>query len=109
MLTTEQKLLSALCHLSVFISMFVIVPLIILLVSSDSFVKQQAKEALAFQLGIIIAFAIGGVLFIVLIGIPIVLLTAIATIVFPIIATVKIADGIDYSYPITGSMVRKNF
>lgn len=109
MLTTEQKLLSALCHLSVFISMFVIIPLIVLLVSSDDFVKQQAKEALSFQLSIVILFIIGGISIIVLIGIPIILLTAIATIVFPIIATVKIADGIDYSYPIVGNMVRKNF
>lgn len=109
MLTTQQKLLCALCHLGVFIGIPFVAPLIVYLVSNDYFVKQQAKEALGFQIGMSILGLIGGVLSFVLIGIPILLAVAIAVIVLPILATIKIADGKDYSYPITGSFVRRNF
>lgn len=42
MLTTEQKVLSAVCHLGVFIGLPVIIPLIILLFAKDVFIKTQA-------------------------------------------------------------------
>ncbi len=107
MLTTEQKLLCALAHLGVFVGIPIIAPIIALLVSSDNFVKTQAKEALGFQIMMIAASIISGILVIVLIGIPLLLGIAIATVVFPILAIIKVVDGVDYSYPISGSIVRK--
>lgn len=109
MLTTEQKLLAGAAHLGTFVALPVLIPLIVMLFTDDEFVKMQAKEALAFQLCMIALGVIGGLLSIILIGIPILILVAILTVVYPIIATVKVADGIDYTYPISGSFVRKNF
>lgn len=109
MLTTQQKLICALCHLGTFIGLPIIAPLVVFLLSGDYFIKQQAKEALGFQIGMAIIFTIGGVLSLVLIGIPILIIASIVTFVLPIIATIKIADGEDYTYPITGNFVRRNF
>lgn len=109
MLTTEQKLLCALSHLGIFIGIPIIAPIVVLLFSNDEFIKGQAKEALAFQIGMLIIIAIGAVLSIVLIGIPILIIGGLAIVVFPVIATIKIVDGVNYSYPITGNFVRRNF
>ena len=109
MLTTQQKLICALCHLGTFIGLPIIAPLVVFLLSGDYFIKQQAKEALGFQIGMAIIFTIGGVLSLVLIGIPILIIASIVTFALPIIATIKIADGEDYTYPITGNFVRRNF
>lgn len=109
MLTTQQKLLSALCHLGIFIGMPFIAPIAVLLLSNDYFVKQQAKEALGFQIGMSVVASISAILVFILIGIPLLLVVGVMVIVFPIIATVKVADNIDYSYPISGDFVRKNF
>ncbi|WP_352418500.1 DUF4870 domain-containing protein [Proteiniborus sp.] len=107
MLTTEQKLLCALAHLGIFIAIPILAPIIAFLVSNDDFVKMQAKEALGFQIMMIAASIISGLLVIVLIGIPLLLVVGIATVVFPILAIIKVVDGVDYSYPISGSIVRK--
>lgn len=109
MLTTEQKLLCALSHLGIFIGIPIVAPLVVLLFSNDEFIKCQAKEALAFQIGVGAIIVVGVILSILLVGIPILIVSGLALVVFPIIATIKIADGVDYSYPITGRFVRKNF
>lgn len=107
MLTTEQKLLCALAHLGVFVGIPIIAPIIALLVSNDTFVKMQAKEALGFQIMMAAASVISGILIVVLIGIPLLIAVGISTVVFPIIAIIRVVDGVDYSYPISGSIVRK--
>jgi len=109
MLTTEQKLLCAVSHLGTFVGIPIIAPLIILLVSSDPFVKQQSKEALGFQIFLILAGILSGILTIVLIGIPLLIAVAVIGVIFPIIAIVKVVDGVDYSYPFTGTFIRRNF
>ncbi|AOT69697.1 DUF4870 domain-containing protein [Geosporobacter ferrireducens] len=109
MLTTEQKLLCGVAHLGWVVGAPILAPLIIMLLAGDSFVKNQAKEALAFQIGAIILGAIFAVLSIVLIGIPLLMALALGTLILPIIAIVKVCDGIDYSYPITGKFIRDNF
>ncbi len=109
MLTTEQKIFCGICHLGIFVGLPIIAPLVVLLLSNDQFVKQQAKEALGFQTGMIVIGAIGGILAFVLIGIPILIAVGLATVILPIIATINIADSKDYSYPITGNFVRSRF
>ena len=106
MITTEEKLICTLCHLCSFIGLPIIVPLVVLLVSNSQFVRQQAKEALAFQIGIIIMGIVGAVLTLLIVGIFILIAVGIAGVVLPIVAVVKISDNIDYSYPISGKFVR---
>lgn len=107
MLTTEQKLFCALAHLGIFVGIPIIAPIIALVVSGDDFVKMQAKEALGFQIMMAAASIISGLLIFILIGIPLLLVIGIATVVFPILAIIKVVDGADYSYPVSGSIVRK--
>lgn len=109
MLTTEQKLLCALAHLGTFIGIPIIAPIIVLLASNNDFVKQQAKEALGFQIMLIVAGIISGILTIVLVGFLMLIAVGIIGVIYPIIAVVKIVDGIDYSYPISGQFVRTHF
>lgn len=108
MLTTEQKLLSAASHLGIFVGLPVIIPLVILLISKDGFIKTQAMEALGFQILLLIATAISGILFIVLIGIPLLIAVGIAAFVLPILATIKVANNEDYTYPVSGKYIRKS-
>lgn len=108
MLTSEQKLLCALSHLSMFFAP-ILAPLIVLLVSDDKFVKMQAKEALGFHIFLTIAGVISTILMIVLIGIPLAIILGLMAVILPIIAFIKVIDSIDYSYPITGNFIRKNF
>jgi uncharacterized Tic20 family protein len=102
MLTTEQKILAIASHASIFISLGIIVPLIVMLVSKDDYVKTQAKEALIFQLVMAGGLLVSGILLIVIIGILGLIFFGIAALVLSIIAIVNVAEGNDYSYPITG-------
>jgi len=109
MLSTEQKLLCGVAHLGWVVGDPILAPLIIMLLAGDSFVRTQAKEALAFQIGVIILGAIFGILSILLIGIPLLIALALGTLILPIIAIVRVCDGVDYSYPVTGKFIRENF
>lgn len=107
MLTTEQKLLCGVAHLGWIVGLPILAPLVVMLLAGNEFVKSQAKEALVFQIGLIVLGGVFGILSILLIGIPFLIVIAIAALIFPIIAVIKVCDGIDYSYPITGGVARK--
>lgn len=107
MLTTEQKLLCGVAHLGWVVGLPILAPLVIMLLASDKFVKDQAKEALVFQIAVIMLGALFGILSILLIGIPLLIVLAIGALIFPVIAVIKICDGVDYSYPITGTFARQ--
>jgi len=103
-LTTEQKILSAVAHLGTYVGFPILAPLLIVLLANDEFVRMQAKEALSYQLGVIIVIT---VLAITIIGIPLAILIAIVSLIFPVIAVLNLANGKDYSYPFFGRFVRK--
>ena len=81
----------------------VIGPLIIWQIKKDlhPFVNQHGKEALNFQISMLIYFVVAALLWFVCIGMVLVPLVAIADIVFAIIAAVKAANGETYRYPLT--------
>lgn len=106
MLTTEQKLLAALCHGGGFLAAPILIPLVIMLISKDDFVKTQAKEALMFQILSILALSVSGVLTIIVIGIIGLIVVGIASVIIPVIAIVNVLNGKDYTYPISGKWAR---
>lgn len=106
MLTTEQKFLAILCHGGVFLAAPILIPLVVMLISKDDYVKTQSKEALMFQILLIIAGTVSGVLVILIVGILGLIAVGIAAVVMPIIAIVNVANGNDYSYPISGKWAR---
>ncbi|OZB60285.1 MAG: orotate phosphoribosyltransferase [Lysobacterales bacterium 14-68-21] len=83
-------------------------PLIIWLVKKDTmpFVDEQAKEALNFNITVMIAGAICWVLVFVLIGFLLLWALAIVWIVFTIIAAIKANEGVSYRYPFALRLIK---
>ncbi len=89
----QRKILSLLCHGSVFFSFLIVsiaIPIAVLLLYEDPIVLENAKESLNLHInlyGCAIAFFF---LVFILIGIPLLFLLAIANFVMPIIAIIKV-------------------
>jgi uncharacterized protein len=100
----QRKLLSMVCHGSIFLSstlISIIVPIVIMSTTEDDVVKDNAKESINFHINIYICGVVFAALSCLLIGIPLLILLWVATIVMPIIALVKCADNprLVYQYP----------
>lgn len=100
----KRKLLSALCHGSIFFSLFAVsigIPIAILLVSEDPVVKDNAKEALNFHFNVWLYGIIFGVLTIVLIGFVLLGILQLVNVVLPILAILQCLSNPDrpYRYP----------
>lgn len=97
----NRKILSILSHGSILFGSTVVtigVPIAILLLSQDSIVKSNAKEALNFYVTCYILAIVFAFLIFLLIGIPLLILLFLASWVMPIIAIVKILENPDRSY-----------
>ncbi len=105
----DQRTLALLAHLLGIVTGF-IGALVIWLISKDdankSFVTDQAKEALNFQITILIAFVVAWILMFVLIGLLLFPLIAIANLVLCILAAVKANGGEAYRYPFTLRLIK---
>jgi len=97
---SDQTGIAALTHILGLLT-WVIGPLIVLLVTEDAFVKDNARNALNWQITFTIYFIVSLILLIVLIGIFTLFAVIILDLVFCIIAAVKAADGEAWRYPIT--------
>jgi uncharacterized Tic20 family protein len=107
--TQEDRTLAMLTHLSGIILGF-IVPLIIWLMNKDradkAWLNDQAKEALNFQITILIGYVAGMVLTIILIG-PLISLAAwVLSLIFSIIAGLKANEGVSYRYPLSIRLIK---
>ena len=104
---SNEKLFIILCHLSLFLGVGLILPLIIYLVKKGESEKiaAHAREALNFQLSLFI-YGIGSFLLcLIFIGIPLLFALAVMAFVLPIVAAVKAADGGFYRYPLAIRLV----
>ena len=105
----EDRTLALITHLSGIVLGF-IVPLIIWLVNKDkadkAFLNDQAKEALNFQITLLIIYVIGTVLTIILIGALINLAAWIACIILSIMAGLKANEGVAYRYPFALRLIK---
>ena len=105
----EDRTLAMLTHLSGIILGF-IVPLIVWLINKDrsdkAFLNDQSKEALNFQITILIGYIAGTVLTIILIG-PLISFAAwIVSVIFSIIAGLKANEGVAYRYPLSIRLIK---
>ncbi len=106
-ITAEQKIVASICHLGgLLMAMPILVPLVVFLVTTDSFMRVQAKEALFFQIGLVIAGVAVSILMLLLVGFLLVPVLAVIGLILPVIATINIWKQRDYSYPITGKYAR---
>jgi uncharacterized Tic20 family protein len=100
--STDDKNLAMLAHLSGFV-LSVIVPLIVWLMHKDrpekAYLVSEAKEALNFQITVLIGVVICKILVFIFIGVFLLWLLWIANLVLCIIAAVKVSAEGSYRYP----------
>lgn len=103
----DQRLWATLAHIGGVLFSF-IAPLIVWLVHKGrgAFVEEQAKEALNFQILILIAYVVSGILSVVGIGLLIMPLVWIVALVFGIMAAVATNRGEAYRYPLNWRIVK---
>lgn len=105
----EERTMALLAHLLGIVTSF-IGPLIIWLINKDknpnSFVVDQSKEALNFQITLAIIYIIGIILSVIVIGVFINLLASLAGLIFAIIAAVKSNSGEAYRYPFALRLIK---
>ena len=103
----NAKNMAMLCHLLGFFTSF-IGPLIIWLLKKDedSFIDQQGKEALNFQITIIIASFVAGLLSFLCIGFLLLPVIGILDLVFVIMACIKSSKGEAYRYPVSIRLIK---
>jgi uncharacterized Tic20 family protein len=97
-----------LCHLSALAGYIIpfgniIAPVIIWQIKKTEFpsVDVHGKEAVNFQISVMIYVAISFLLTIVLIGVPLLIATVLGSLVFMVIASIKAYNGEPYRYPLT--------
>lgn len=102
----EERNMAMLCHFAAFSGFFipfgmVLGPLVVWLLKRDSseFIDAHGKEAVNFQITMLIAFVISGALAFILIGIPLLVGLAIFELIVVIIAGIKASEGSHYQYP----------
>ena len=100
--STDDKNLAMLTHLSGFI-LNIVVPLIVWLMYKDrvekSYLAGEAKEALNFQITVLIGYVVCWILKIILIGFFLSWVLWIVNLVFCIVAAVKVSSEGTYRYP----------
>jgi len=105
----DDRTMAMIGHLSGIVASF-IGPLVIWLINKDKadkgWLNEQAKEALNFQITVVIAYFICGVLTIVLIGALLLPVVWIANLILCIIAGMKNNEGLDYRYPFAIRLIK---
>lgn len=106
-ISQDSKNMGMLCHLLGLFTSFV-GPLILWLIKKDEdkFVDDQGKEALNFQITVILASIASGILSLVCIGFLIGIAVGIGDIVFCILASVAASKGENYRYPVSLRLVK---
>ena len=103
----SDKILSIMSHLSAFIGVPFLLPLVVYLVmrNESEYVAANAREALNFHISLFIYALFCIPLVFVMIGIPLLIILGIASLVFAILAAIKSSEGQCYRYPLTLRLV----
>jgi hypothetical protein len=99
--TGSDKLWAVLCHLSSFLGVALVLPLIVYLVMKEesAYVRANAREAINFHLSLFIYTLACVPLIMVVIGIPLLIVLGIASFILAVIGAIKASDGGCYHYP----------
>jgi len=109
MSSSDDRVLAILSHiLAIVPGIGILGPLVIYLVKKDesSFVRENAKESLNFQLTIIILYIISGILVLIFIGIFLIWIIGILNTILVIVATIRAAEDQVYRYPISFRLIK---
>ena len=107
-ISSDDKLWSIFCHLSLLFGVGFILPLIVYLIKKqDSPVTAaNAKEALNFHISVYIYLFVSFLLCFVLIGFVLIPVVGVAALVLAIVACLKVSEGVSYRYPFTIRLVK---
>jgi len=98
--TSNDKNIAVLTHLGGIFFGFIPGLIVWLLKKDDSpFVGEQAREALNFQITVLIAYVVAWILAWVLVGFVLLPVIYIGSLVLSIVAAVNVSKGVDYKYP----------
>ena len=106
-LSREEKIWATLCHLAglvFFIPGFnLLAPLLIWLIKKEEsrYIDYHGKEALNFQLSILLYALISSLLLLIIVGLPLMLVLGVLDIIFIIVASVNAFDAKLYQYPLS--------
>lgn len=107
--TSDDRVLGLLSHLLAIVpGVGILGPLVIYLIKrgQSSFVEENAKESLNFQITMILAFIISGILVVVWIGFVLLAILGIAEVVLVIVATIKASENKIYRYPFNLRLIK---
>jgi len=107
--TSDDRLLGLLSHLLAIVpGIGILGPLVIYLIKrgQSSFVEENAKESLNFQITMILAFIISGILMVVWIGFILLAVLGVAEVVLVIIATIRASENKIYRYPFNLRLIK---
>jgi uncharacterized Tic20 family protein len=104
---SDERMWAMLGHLGGIVLGF-IAPLVVWLVYRErsAYLDDQGKEALNFQIAILIGYVVGGVLSIILIGFLVLLAVWVISIIFAIMAGIAANRGERYRYPVTLRLIK---
>ncbi len=111
-LPSEVRNWALAAHLSAFLGAWVALaflgPLVVWLVKRDEhpFIEKHAKEALNFNLSVLLYAIVGVMLVFVVIGILLLAAIGIAWLVLTVVAAMRASNGAPYRYPLTIRLVR---
>ena len=107
--TSDERTMAMLCHLLAIFTSF-IAPLIIWLLKKDQspFVDQHGKEALNFQITLLIAWVAAGILTCITLGLgsPIGAVVMVVSIIFCVMAALEANKGNPYRYPVSIRLIK---
>jgi len=106
-ISKDSMNMAMLCHLLAIFTGF-LGPLIIWLIKKDDapFVDDHGKEALNFQITVLIAMIVSGLLTFICIGFILMLAVWVVDLIFCIIAAVKASRGEAYRYPLAIRLIK---
>lgn len=101
--TIEIKITALLCHL-----FMVIGPLVVMFTRKDlsAYLDYHTKEALNFQITLLIAYIVSAVLIVILIGALLMPLVALAGVVLSLIGALSALEGKYYRYPFSLRIIK---
>ena len=95
---SDEKIISAMVHI-IGIFVWFIPSLVVYLTAEDKFTKDNARNALNWQISALIYVVISFILIIVLIGLLFLALIFLANLIFCIVAAIKASQGKAWKYP----------
>lgn len=99
-ITANDRNVAVLVHLAGIFFSFVPALIVWLLKKDDSvFIGNQAREALNFQISIVIAYMVAGVLAWILVGLLFFPIIWVGNLVLCLVAAINVSKGEDYQYP----------